>query len=157
MRKAHCQSGFTLLEVVATLVIFGMLMTGAMLALNDDNDIRKEADLLRIRLRYAQSRAMGENIPYGIISTGSQYHLFRGAGAAQTPVFPGVSTINYAPPSDINVPAFTISFDQWGVPYRDSSQNTAINAALTLALTTTSGGATITESITVIPTTGFVP
>lgn len=145
------------MEVVATLVIAGMLITGAMLTLHDDNDLRKEADLLRIRLRYAQARAMGENTPYGIVCNGSQYNLFRGAGAAQTPVFPGESDVNYTPPAEITFPAFTVSFDQWGIPYSNNTQTTALNTALTIVLSTVSSGTTLNETVTVTPITGFVP
>lgn len=151
------KAAFTFIEVITVLVLSSLLAAALMLTLNDDNDIREEADLLRIRIRYAQSRAMGESTPYGIICNGAQYTIFRGQGAETTSVFPGESSINYIPPRDITTPEFIVSFDEWGVPYADTTQTTPLNADLNITLSTIANDANLSEVITITQVTGFVP
>ncbi len=88
MRKIFrvSQKGFTLLEIIAMLVVLGILTAVAVSRINNfDAEVVTGADTLKAHLRYAQTMAMNSNpnapsdaTVWGINCSGSTYWLFNG-------------------------------------------------------------------------------
>jgi MSHA pilin protein MshC len=70
--------GFTLIEIVAVLIMLGILAVVAVArSLDTDADLISQTDVIKSHLRYAQSRAMAMEEIWGVASTGTGYYLFR--------------------------------------------------------------------------------
>lgn len=130
--------GFTLIEIVAVLLLLGVvsavLVAGG---LKSDAGERTATEVLKSHLRYAQSRSMNGDVSWGVQFGGGTYSLVRDVGGVpQTVAFPGENRLNLPIPSTA---AGSVSFDTWGKPSGLSS--------ITL------GG----QVITITPDTGFIP
>ncbi len=151
-------SGFTLVELVITLIILSILATtayiqwpGATLTLSS------AANKLAADLRYTQSLSMSANQRYRLVKTSANtYQIVNSSGTAV--ILPsGASAVslgsNIAFSSLTNIPNNLIAFDGRGVPYTDTGPpGTAL--ATTAVFTLSGGGETMTVSIT--PQTGRV-
>jgi MSHA pilin protein MshC len=138
------QSGFTFLEIIAVMVIMGIVAAVVITRFIyvPSTNLQAEINTLKGHLRFAQSKAMNDlpGIKWGIKIGSSSYTLIRvGAdGNESTPVFlpdESSATRNFSP---ITAAAITVLFDDWGRPGQQVP---------------TMGGVTI--SIT--PNTGFIP
>jgi MSHA pilin protein MshC len=70
--------GFTLIEIVAVLIVLGILAVVAVArSLDSDAELVSQTDVIKSHLRYAQSRAMAMEEIWGVESTGTGYYLFR--------------------------------------------------------------------------------
>jgi prepilin-type N-terminal cleavage/methylation domain-containing protein len=135
--------GFTLIEMIAVLVIVAIIMAVAISRgiATGDVKLQAEVDTLKGHLRYAQYLAMNDIAPakWGINVGGSSYTLIRFYANATTSPYslPGESsaTHSFAP---ITATPVTILFDDWGSP-----DNTSI----------TLGG----QTMTITANTGFIP
>jgi len=80
-----------MLEIVAVLVIMGVLAAVAVSRFTDigSRDLA-EANALTMHLRYAQLRAMGDTVPWGIEIEDGQYTLLKVNG--NVPNLPGESS-----------------------------------------------------------------
>ncbi len=148
------RSGFTLIEVVAVLLVLGILAAVVVSrAVSSDNELLAARDVVRAHLRYAQERAMNSNAAWSIQFTGTTYTLYRGNTAQTLPgednaaVNPGVGISWSGDAGGI------FSFDGWGRPCSDASASTLLASGRTITLTGTSASAVIT----VTPNTGFIP
>ena len=173
-KRLNVQNGFTLLEVIAVLVILGILSAIAVNRwTNLDAEVYAGANALKTHLRYAQAQAMNRNpnvddntimgITYN--ATSKQYWLFSGTNTASIQVLPG--DLQYTTSSrTIDVPAkkitldaaFTIYFDNRGIPYSaytSSTVNTPLSSAQSIVVSGLSGNQQITVTIT--PRTGYIP
>jgi len=137
------QRGFTFLEVIAIIVVIGVLAAIAASRINstDTYAISSELDKVQSHLRYAQGRAIRSNSSWGIrFNSSNTYWLFQTnaatkkviAGEDQNDITLSKLTITSAPQ--------TITFDGFGSPGATD---------ITVA---TSGG-----NITVAANTGFIP
>ena len=140
--------GFTLFEVIAVLVIMGILAAVAISrgTINQEANVKVEVDALKSHLRYAQSLAMNEIPPirWGIQLNSSSYSLVKYDGdSEQTHTFnlPGESSATHNFKSGVSANGSTlVLFDEWGSP-GSSDVNLTV------------GG----ESITITGETGFIP
>ncbi len=66
-RTAFGQGGFTLIEVVAVLLVLGILAAFAAVRISDtgQSDLISQVDVIKNHLRYAQNRAMNTGSPVG--------------------------------------------------------------------------------------------
>jgi len=170
------QTGFTLLEVIAALVILGILSAIIMNRWqNFTVEVYTGADTLKSHLRYAQALAMnrdantGDNTITGITyvpGTPNLYWLFRGTNTTgniqmlpdDSGYMNGTRQINLDLKNIRITAAFTIFFDERGIPYTaytSATTNTPLSADMTIVVSDPSGR--ITTNVTVTPLTGFIP
>ena len=118
--------GFTMIELVAVLVILGIIaavvavrMTGT-----TDYDLVSQVEVVKAHLRLTQSRAMTTGRPWGITFTGpnpTTYYLFQEAAPATPVLLPGEDnvTVNLTTKKSaltISPLPLTITFDAYGSP-----------------------------------------
>lgn len=149
--RSH-SAGFTLIEVIATLLILGILAGLAAMATDTGEDEREavtQIDLLRNHLRYAQSMAMKERAMWGLGYDGSSFWVFDGNGQRTLPGGDGpiLSTITASPD-----PGGAVYFDFYGIPCSDNATSSPLTSAATFTVTVGS----VSESTTLIPDTGYV-
>lgn len=109
--------GFTILELVAGLVLLGILSVVAVALYDDGNaDAVAEAETFKSHLRYAQIRAMGDVDPWTIVVTAPDtYALYKGPDASGTPQnLPGESGATHTVRDGVSVSGGTFTFDWRG-------------------------------------------
>jgi len=172
------QAGFTLMEVIAVLVILGILVAVAVSrAKNYDTEtVYAGTDALKVHLRYAQTMAMNRTPDIDAPDTETIMGLKYDAAANQYWLFKGTNTgdIHFLPDDSkyvtndgkINLTAkkirlnsgFTIYFDNYGIPYTaytSSTTNTLLANELAIVAASLSGS--FSKSLTITPLTGFIP
>jgi MSHA pilin protein MshC len=139
------QSGFTLIELVTTLIIIGALSVVAYAKFNPATfEVRTAADELLGAIRYAQERSMSNSglSSYSVSINGQGYVVNRDGGAVTHPVTGNSTYSNNWSAVSIS-PTATLSFDGNGDP----------GLASPLVLTLQNGSES--ASITVENLTGF--
>lgn len=171
------RKGFTLLEVVAVLVIMGIITVLALTRLvSNQNNLIVATDTLTSHLRLAQARAMNTDAPivntfnvWGVcFSSSTQYYFFNCANAIGcTPAANQVSSlgedsiVNGQYGMDLtkkgvqitNGIPLILSFDRFGTPYTDAALATTLAAQLTITLKDNNGN---TKTINITPQTGMI-
>lgn len=144
--------GFTLIETITVLLIVGILASvvlsrGASL----NSDLPARVGEVRSQLRYLQLMTMKKGINLALTCDGTSYWAHNSTNASLP--LPGESsaTISLAD-KKMQMSAFTISYDAFGIPYSGSPLTKLTNNA---TISITAGGKTGT--LTVTPETGFVP
>jgi prepilin-type N-terminal cleavage/methylation domain-containing protein len=160
--------GFTLIEVIVTLVIIAIIAVVVMSRASSTTQpaLKANAEKLKVHLRYAQLRALNstERV-WGIDFSGGTnvYRLYYAAPSAQYVPFPGedANTVTL-PNTTITIDGDAgrrVSFDAWGKPYQslranfDSTPNPQTNDYRTITLTAYGNS----ETITVRKNTGYIP
>jgi prepilin-type N-terminal cleavage/methylation domain-containing protein len=142
-------SGVTLIEVIAVLVVMAIIMAVALSRGigTDTANVLAEVNTLKSHLRYAQYLAMNDIPPntWGIRIDGSSYTLFRDEGGTLTSPhrLPNdfSATHNFASGITASVAgANPILFDEWGSP---------VTSPTSISI---SG-----QTITITANTGFIP
>ena len=154
MRFRLSNKGFTLVEVVAVLIVLGILMA-TLISRGMDTEpsrLRSEVDTLKAHLRYAQYLALNdiEPVRWGIAINGSSYTLVRNLSGDGTTFdyphsLPNESPLPGKPAYTHTINPFAatstnILFDEWGSPG---------NATIDITL----GG----EPIRITAETGYIP
>lgn len=139
--------GFTVLEIVAVIIVIGILSAVAFSRISSTQSYSSlsEADILKMHLRYAQLRALGDDATWGISFAGGSYTLLRGGSTAPYNL-PNEDSPTHTLPTGLSVTGDTVTFDEWGIPV-DASET-----ALTNPINITLGG----QTITVTKETGFI-
>lgn len=147
--------GFTLIEVLSALVVIGIISAIALSRIgNSSAEVNAAGEVVKSHLRYAQLRAMNSESVWGISCDGTDYWLFMDGNAANHAKLPGEDSDPVSlSDKNINMAAFTLSFDSWGRPYTNAS---ATGASSGMAIAITSPGAS-SVGITVTQETGFIP
>lgn len=110
MKKNYFHSGFTVIEILAVLVIAGILSAVAIARFtNAGADDVAAANTLKAHLRYAQLRAMGDVVPWGVSFTGGSYTLLRDGQPAPANL-PGEAGTTKALENVIIAPTTAIAF-----------------------------------------------
>lgn len=140
--RAPNQVGFTIMEVVAVLIILGILAAVAISRFgNTQADEVAAANTLKTHLRYAQLRAMGDIQTWGISFDGNSYTLLKD-GAQATVNLPGENSPTKALTGVTISPTTTVTFSA------ARGQPTPANGH-----TITIG----TQTLTITHETGFIP
>lgn len=137
-------SGFTMLEVIAVIIIIGILaaIVVSRIASTQEFSVTMEADILKSNLRYAQIRALSDNTTWGISFTGNSYTLLQGVNPSKYNL-PNENSATHNLPSGFSVSGNTVTFDEWGSP---GTNVIAINIS----------AAGETKAVTVTQNTGFI-
>ncbi|MGA2782092.1 MAG: GspH/FimT family pseudopilin [Smithella sp.] len=171
MKKYTKMNGFTLLEVVAILVILSIITVLAVSRFSSNQyKLIAARDALVSHLRLAQSRAMSTSVDsvnpsdWGVrfIST-TQYHLFYcnqastcdPTVAANQQAFLGADSIIVNITNNVQVTngALVLAFDRFGTPFIDATLTTKLTSQLTLTLKDNNGN---TMTINITPETGMI-
>jgi prepilin-type N-terminal cleavage/methylation domain-containing protein len=145
----HRPHGFTLMEVIVVIILLGILAVVAIARFTDaDSEDIAAANTLKAHLRYAQLRAMGDVVWWGIeIESNQEYALVR-EDEASVPNLPGENK-----PSMDNIsvdisPIVTIRFSPGrGQPIDSSGDPFSTVQTITVG----------SQTITITPETGFIP
>jgi len=142
-KRDRCRDnrGFTMIEIIAVLVILGIIAAVAMTRIVSIRDYKVvvERDILKTHLRYVQLRALSDDKPWGLSFAGSSYTARRDGNVAPYNL-PNENSPTHNLPDGITVTGSTVTFDEWGSP---GSSPIEINI----------GG----EKITITKNTGFIP
>lgn len=147
--------GFTIIEIIAVLIIIGILSVIVMMrgSGTEEAQLQAEVDTLKSHLRYAQYRAMNDIPPikWGIQISGSSYSLVRNQNGDGTSfdspfILPGESSATHTFGAPVTATAINILFDEWGSPYNAATKLSA-NATISMG----------SKSIIVTAATGFIP
>ena len=147
-RSIKNRNGFTMIEVVAVLLIIGIISAVAVPRIigTSDSDLSSQVEVVKTHLRYAQIRAMNTDTVWGINFTSTTtYYLFQGAGSTTPVPLPGEdnATVNLTTKKSkltITAPLVRVTFDSYGSP-----------GSATITIATTGGAITVTKN------TGFIP
>ena len=140
--------GFSLIEAIAVLLLMGIISTVVISRYSsaDLYQLVSEEGILKNHLRYAQFRAMSDQVAWGISLSGNSYTLQKD-GAIAPYALPGEDSQVHMLPSGVSVSAGSgtiILFDQWGSPG-------IVDQSITLSAGSDS------RTITIIKNTGFIP
>jgi prepilin-type N-terminal cleavage/methylation domain-containing protein len=147
--------GFTLIEIIAVLVLMSIIAAGVLVrGMNTDQiDLIAQTAKIRNQIRYAQAPAMKRSEVWGIKCFANQYWLFEGNNANSKPL-PG-EKIDIISLTDLGVGmnAFTVYFDELGVPWKfyDFVKVTTGNP-----LNITISGASDSVTLSITPETGLI-
>lgn len=140
------ERGFTLIEVIAVLIIVGIVSAVAISrgVSATSFSLASETQILKTNLRYAQAKALSDETSWGLAFTGATYTL-QNNGANSSNVLPGESLATHTMPAGVTCTgAATVTFDNWGSP-----------GTTTQTITLSGGGDT--NTITITRETGFIP
>lgn len=138
--------GFTLIEVIAVLIVLGIVTAVAVSRMSIQGDLVSQADIVKTHLRFAQIKALYDDTadaaPWGIAFTGGSYTLYKNNLAAAIPL-PSEDSNVHTFPSGVTITGITVNFDRWGSP-----------GTANIPITLSQGGATTTIMVTA--NTGYI-
>ena len=176
MKICGNKSGFTMIEVVAVVIILGILTAVAVSRISSNqNNLIAATDTLTSHLRLAQARAMntsqdtgsGVQSVWGVrFVSATQYHLFYCADASacdptiatNQQAFPGAGSIMM----DLtekkvqvtnNAGVVILAFNRFGTPYTDAALTVLLANQLIFTVQDNNG---VTKTINLTPQTGMI-
>jgi len=132
-----------MLEIIVVLMTIGLLSAVAISKIDSPQSYSAlaEADILKMHLRYAQIRALGDNTSWGLSFSGNTYTLQQGGSPSPYNLPNEDGPTHRAQRDEITFSGGPVTFDEWGSPGTQDIQITI------------SGGGTVT----VTKNTGFIP
>ena len=144
LRKSR---GFTLIEVISVLIILAILTAVAVSrGVSIKNDLIREADIVKMHLRFAQLKALNDDVNTWIVTFTSGSYTLSCTGSncpSSTPTLPSESSSSHSFPAGVTATTPTVTFDKWGSPGTSA-----------VAINLTQGSQTIT--INVAANTGYI-
>lgn len=143
-------SGHVLVEIIAVLTVLAVLAALLTRGTWIETRVVNESALLALHLRYAQARAMGDTVAWGMEIAGASYTLRRD-GAVAAVNLPGEASAARSFPSGVSATALTIAFSPGrGIPLDMDGDPVAENQIIRVT-----GDSVAT--VTVTRSTGFIP
>jgi len=148
LKNKHSNQGFTMIEVIAVLVIVGILAVVAAVKMSNtsDYDLASQLEVVKGHLRLAQAKALASGSSWGInFTTSTTYYMFQET-APTTPVLilgednATVDLVTKKSALTITSAPQTITFDAYGSP-----------GTTTLTVATNGGNITVTKNTSFIP------
>lgn len=146
----HASQGFTLIELVAVMVIIAALGAMAVPAFNhNDATLPAQADQLARTLRHAQSLALSQGRPLTLnVQSASLYAITNGSNT--TPIRdPAGAEQSHTLSNQVTLTGSDIEFDSLGRPVNAGS-------LITAAQSWTLNGSGSSATVSIQPLTGFV-
>jgi prepilin-type N-terminal cleavage/methylation domain-containing protein len=158
--------GFTLVEIIAVLIVVGILaaviITRAM-STTSTNRAAQES-VIKNHIRYAQALAVKQGTLWGIKCDSTDYWLFRTIDpntTANQRALPGEENVKVTVANKkISMSVFTVFFDANGRPYTaytDATTNTPVSTSNPISITVDSVPAGVAVTFGITPETGFMP
>ena len=157
--QSRDRAGFTTVEILIVLIVIG-IVSAVVIGRGDigQPELLARTEAIKAHIRYAQSRSMNSNRPWGIHvdATGNSYALFVDGNIANRRILPGQEAdrvdltavrLSLAPGNT------SVSFDDRGRPLANDGSTIRTND---LHLTVMAGGGD-TTAIRITRNTGFVP
>ena len=109
-----------MIEVIAVLLLFGIVaaVVVSYAPSTDSYKLASEEAIMKGHLRYAQFRAMGDNMSWGISFTSNSYTLQK-SGAPASSNLPNENSATHNLHAGVTITSgvgTTITFDEWGSP-----------------------------------------
>ena len=139
------RQGFTIIEVIAALLIIGILTAVVASRIIDNSaEVVAESEIIKAHLRFVQSRAMNSDVSWGIRFDGSSYTMLTN-NLTSNGLLPNESTATHTLAKG-NASASTnpVIFDQWGSP-----------GLTNITVTVTDGSSS--RNFIITKNTGFIP
>jgi MSHA pilin protein MshC len=136
--------GFTFIELIMVLVVAALIAVVVLTRLmSSGTELIAQTDVIKAHLRYAQARAMGSDVIWGIEFKGSTYSLFKNGNTSDTVTLIGEDSDTLNLPSGTSASEI-VSFDSWGKPYSDATGQTdhpggQIGTGLSINITANTG------------------
>ncbi|MFC1579632.1 Tfp pilus assembly protein FimT/FimU [Thermodesulfobacteriota bacterium] len=113
-------AGFTMIEAIAVLLLLGILSTVIISSYGatESNTLVAEEATLKGHLRFAQLRAMNDQVSWGIALAANAYTLLSNGVPAPSDL-PGEDSQTHSLPVGVSITlgaGTTVTFDQWGSP-----------------------------------------
>ena len=150
-------SGFTLIEFVAVIVLMGIISAFAVGRFYfSDSNLEAQTEAIKVYLRYAQVRSMNTESVWGISCGGTDLWLYKDGNVGNKVLLAGEDgvDVNLAE-KGISMEAFTVSFGSWGKPCTDQAAETEQTDDRTLIVRSVSSSES--RNITITKNTGFIP
>jgi prepilin-type N-terminal cleavage/methylation domain-containing protein len=168
--KGRERRGFTLMEILAILIIIGIVaavIINRVIGSSETSRATQES-VIKNHIRYAQSMAMKQGTVWGIKCDGVDYWLFRTNDpdtADNQIVLPDennakVTLANKNVTMTALAMPLTVFFDANGRPYTaytDAAVNTPVGAPLSITVDSIPAGGATPPAFNVTPETGFIP
>jgi prepilin-type N-terminal cleavage/methylation domain-containing protein len=167
MSTHKSEKGFTLIEIIAVLIVLALLSAVAISRMTSTKDVDKKAmaEALKGHIRFAQMKAMNNDVSdaaaalkcdssFGISmvsGTDSRYFLFKDCNIATKVLLPGADNLDVTLKT-MTLTSKTVMFDGWGRPRENFVSGTGTTLVASDIVLTLDG----TETITITKNTGFV-
>lgn len=143
------QKGFTLIELIAVMVLVGFLAISIVPRFSfQDVNALAEVYTLESTLRYAQSRAKNDTEYWGVEIERNGYSLHRYSSDSTLELIPGVNSSAYSFPSGVTANAQFVIFDSRGRPVNKSFK--PLSTPLKIAING------VNRNIIITPETGLI-
>ena len=114
------KKGFTMIEVIAVLLLIGIISTVAISRYSSTNPFKllKETETFKGHLRHARVRSMGDSVSWGLNISSGSYFLEKNGSIASFNL-PGENSPTHNFSDGVTVAAgagSVVSFDEWGSP-----------------------------------------
>lgn len=158
MPEQKREKGFTLIEVVAVLILFAIISAVVVSSMTStaEVDIKAKAEALKNHIRYVQMRAMNADADtstcsasFGISMSANSYFMFRNCDKTRKVSLPGADTLDVPLTNATLSPSADVTFDTWGRPCSDLYGSTLYTVNQDFAFGS--------ETIRITKNTGYVP